>query len=394
MAEWTTTLARRAPLDDAAAQKMSPLPRGPGPAAGAELPSVPTHAPGAAPGAAPVDRDWRAPLEPLRRFLTPTSRDAQLVHPASKPSLEAYIHRRAIVSVDGIPVLTIYSYGAVDEAAVQHVAAVLQQQFSGCPRDALKMLAFCRSEFVIVGHGVKSGQLLGLRDIPRVAILPREEDANTRGFALAYPRPAISILCPPIAAVLNLKEYMLAASIHEAGHLVMRAGLLGLGRRRQGQLWRDIEDAYTAAKVEGLYHRDAYAMKNVDEYFACLTQAWFDAGWDEHTLSFPQGIFGVTSRKALKARDPRAAAIMAQVWGDGEWRHVPRPMTPWSLTGWLGARAEPAPVRLPPPLSTLQRLEHLPRPVLEDGAIAAARVGVGVCAAYAALCIFKSALRK
>jgi hypothetical protein len=116
-----------------------------------------------------------------------------------------------------------------------------------------------------------------------------------------------------------------------------------------------------------------------------------DAGWDEHTL---RGNFGVTSRAALKARGPRAAATMAQVWGDREWRRVPRPSTPWSPTGWLSARDEPAPVLLPPPLSTLQRLEHLPRPVLEDGAIAAARVGAGALAAYAALCIVKSALRK
>lgn len=378
---------------------MSPLPREPGPAAGAELPSAPTHAPGAnrvraagaelpsvpthAPGGV---HDWRAPLEKLRRFLTPTSRDAQLVDPASKPSLEAYIQRRAIVSVDGIPVLTIYSYGDVDAAAVQHVAAVLQQQFSGCPRDALKMLAFCRSEFVIVGNGFKSGRLLGLCDIPRVALFSPEEYKNARGFAVATPLPAISILCPPIAAVLDLQASMLDSSIHEAGHLVMRAGLLGLGRRRQGKLWRDIEDAYAAAKVEKLFSRDAYAMTDADEYFACLTQSWFDAGRHEHTLRFPKAALGVTTRSALKERDPRAAAIMAQVWGDGEWRSPTR----WGLTRWLRAREEPAPVLLPPPLSTLQRLEHLPRPVLEDGALAA----VSVCAAYAALCIVKSALRK
>ena len=57
----------------------------------------------------------------------------------------------------------------------------------------------------------------------------------------------------------------------------------------------------------------AYILKNSKEYFAYSSQAWFNVGGDRQNSS-------VTTRSAIKVHDPRAAAVLARIWGDGAWR--------------------------------------------------------------------------
>lgn len=310
---------------------------------------------------------------------------------------EAEYRQRAVVYVRGRAALTVYSCGEIDERLVRYCLAILEGQLAGCPDALLNQMAWRKAEVALVGRGYKSRRPLKLSDVPGLQ--------HIRGTPTDFAWRVVGVCKtwgsgPPIAAVLNLAGYLPETLIHEVGHMAMDCGLLGLGSRRSADRLRDICDKHAAAKAEKLYSQDVYIMKNEKEYFACSTTSWFDVGrWDQ-TLRFAHGYVGVTTRKALKAQDPRGAAMMEQVWGDSEWRprDVPRPPQPpmrWRLPGWPRAREEPLPPLPPPPqLSMLQRLEHVPRPVLEEGTLTAARVGMSVGIAYATLRIAKWIIQK
>jgi len=57
-------------------------------------------------------------------------------------------------------------------------------------------------------------------------------------------------------------------------------------------------------------------MANAEEYFAEMSQAWFEATVRTDVTS------GVITRKELKKRDPRLAKLMRTIWGNGRWRYL------------------------------------------------------------------------
>lgn len=108
--------------------------------------------------------------------------------------------------------------------------------------------------------------------------------------------------------------------VHEFAHAVMDLGLTDTPLREA------IVEAYRAARESGAYNNSSYIMANESEYWAEASQAWFNATVRTDVTS------GLTTREALKARDPRLAAVMARVWGDGAWRYpltAPCPFAPF-----------------------------------------------------------------
>ena len=69
---------------------------------------------------------------------------------------------------------------------------------------------------------------------------------------------------------------------------------------------------YEAAIEEGLY-RGYYASSNRDEYWAEGAQSWFNAS----ESNLPK------TRAALKTYDPDLAKLLAEIFGDGDWRYTP-----------------------------------------------------------------------
>ena len=298
---------------------------------------------------------------------------------------EAEYRQRAVVYVRGRAVVTVYSCGKIDESVVKFCTAVAEAQLSCCSDAVLKQLAWRNAEIALVGRGYKSRRQLKLTDVPSLQYflgIPLQPDIGDSVKGVCFARP----IGPPVTAVLVEANLLPDTLVHELGHMVMDAGLIGLGIWRWLEMSSKITDTFAAAKADALYGKDAYIMKNKSEYFACSSQSYFDAGWDQHTLRFAHGHVGVTTRGALKARDPRGAALMEQVWGDSEWRprDTPRPMG-WYVPFW--PRVDDAPLPAPPPRSALQQLEDLPRPVVEVGTL------VGLGAAYKMLKIGKRLIR-
>ena len=317
---------------------------------------------------------------------------------------EAEYRQRAVVYVRGRAALTVFSCGEIDESVVRYCAAVAEEQLAGCPDAILKQLAWRNAEIALVGRGYKSRRQLKLTDVPALQhfVLPLQPLQSALGIPHLPGEGSLKGVCfaprtgPPVAAVLVEANLLPDTLVHELGHMVMEAGLIGLGIWRWLEISSKITDTFAAAEADALYGKDAYIMTTEKEYFACSTQSYFDAGWDQHTLRarwtstpsvrFAHGDLGVTTRTALEARDPRGAALMEQVWGDGEWRprHTPRPMR-WYQPFW--PREDESPLPAPPPRSALQRLEDLPRPVVEVGTL------VGLGAAYKMLKIGKRLIR-
>ena len=98
--------------------------------------------------------------------------------------------------------------------------------------------------------------------------------------------------------------------VHEFGHCVMNCGF-------SPDQHCSVTRAYKNALQQGA-HGDAstYMMSNVQEYWAEMTQAWFHASARSDVNN------GIRTRADVQRRDPQAAALLRQVYGDARWRYT------------------------------------------------------------------------
>ncbi|HVX86744.1 MAG TPA: hypothetical protein VH253_18320 [Phycisphaerae bacterium] len=116
--------------------------------------------------------------------------------------------------------------------------------------------------------------------------------------------------------LLNLRSDPYAAeniTIHEFSHTVASAI-----RFATPAWYQKLRDTYAQAMKEGLFAH-SYSATNEQEYWAEGAQAWFDCAAQRKDPSVHSGIW---NRDQLKAYDPRLAALLAEVYGDGAWRYV------------------------------------------------------------------------
>ncbi len=151
-------------------------------------------------------------------------------------------------------------------------------------------------------------------DIPEHSDLrPRAYwDKRGRGFGASETRPACScgeenLLGYPGDP--NPEENIL---VHEFAHVIHQQGMPGVDKTFDARL----KAAFEAATATGLW-KDTYAATNRMEYWAEGAAIWFDtARANDFCHNF------VSSRSQLKAYDPRLAALLTEVFGDGAWRYL------------------------------------------------------------------------
>ena len=90
--------------------------------------------------------------------------------------------------------------------------------------------------------------------------------------------------------------------VHEFAHSVMNLGL-------DDRLLKEVEEAYEEAMKGGLW-KDAYASRNAGEYFAELTQCYFDAQ--------QRNALDIRTRTALRDYDPAMHDLLARIFKDRE----------------------------------------------------------------------------
>jgi alpha-glucosidase len=120
--------------------------------------------------------------------------------------------------------------------------------------------------------------------------------------------------------------------IHEFAHTT--ASAIQRVQGRDGPFWTKLRAALAAARFEGndtkpagrifAWNRDhgrngqpinVYGGSNEQEYWAEGAQAWFNN-------ANPSNSGGISTREDVKEKDPPLAALLAEVYGDGEWRYI------------------------------------------------------------------------
>lgn len=151
-------------------------------------------------------------------------------------------------------------------------------------------------------------------DIPEHSDLTPKKywDRRARGLGATRERPAVSgaeenLLCAPGDPYST--ENIL---IHEFAHAVHEMGLNTVDPTFDGRL----KAAYESAMKAGLW-KGKYAATNRMEYWAEGVQSWFDTNrFNDRDHNH------VHLRGQLKEYDPALAALVAEVFGDKEWRYT------------------------------------------------------------------------
>ena len=203
------------------------------------------------------------------------------------------------IDVEGFPVV---ASAKVNPYAVKEAAWLIWQMIGHRP-DVLQALVQNRVHFTVIAHNELITEIPEYSNSGPDFILYRRRGLGGSGGS---GHPAVS------SSEENLLHYPGDINshnvlLHEFGHVIHLFGLNTIDPTFDSRL----KIAYDAAMEKGLW----YASSDRREYWAEGTQAWF----------YPKGIisFNGNTRQALKAYDPRLATLLAEVYGDSEWRYTP-----------------------------------------------------------------------
>lgn len=225
-------------------------------------------------------------------------------HPTD-PSCGVFRQR---ASAHGIPIC---AFDCVSDDAVDHAQITLTKMLADVDYTIIHRLITFGASIGIIGRYQNT------TDIPAHNHLKgqrsgdgRDFDTGTRGLGGNLGCPMTSVGEENVAMIGDSRYARESILVHEFAHCIMNVGLAGLPQLQA------IKAAYESAMREGLHDRKSYMASNADEYWAEATQAWFEA-----TVRL-DATAGLITRDAVKARDPRLAAILTEVWGDGTWRYL------------------------------------------------------------------------
>jgi len=211
--------------------------------------------------------------------------------------------------------MPVWAFDCVCEEAVQRAVHVACCMLAGVPAS---VLARMREQGAALGI---FGRDHVVTDLPPHAFMRhnanRDLDTTSRGLGGTPTVPVTS--CGEENLTMEGDRFYPCQSIlvHELGHAVMNLGMPDATRAR-------LQAAYQAAVRDGLYPPACYMVVNDHEYFATGTEAWF-----ESTIRVDVN-GGVKTRAGVRERDPRLAGVLAEMFGDTEWRYhhdCPRPLS-------------------------------------------------------------------
>ena len=208
------------------------------------------------------------------------------------------------IDVEGLPVV---ASSKVNPYAVKEAAWLIRQMI-GHRQDVLQALAKNNVRFAVMAYSELTTR------IPEHSDLQPDYywDRRARGLGSTPARPAVS--CGE-ENLLNYSGDPYSTEnilVHEFAHAIHQMGLNTVDPGFDDRL----KTIYDAAVEKGLW-KDTYAITNRAEYWAEGTQSWFDtnrANDDQHNH--------VDTRDKLKEYDPALASLLAEVFGDVDWRYT------------------------------------------------------------------------
>ena len=209
------------------------------------------------------------------------------------------------VGVDGLPIL---SSAKVSDYALLEARDILEHMTAHRP-ELLRIIARAKVRVAVMSVDEFS------TDIPEHHDLTPKDywDRRARGLGATLARPAVSCGEENLLGYAGDPYPTENILVHEFGHVIHERGMYLL----DGNFDRELRAAFDAAKRDGLW-AGTYAGTNHKEYWAEGTQSWFDTNRENDADHGP-----ISTRAKLREYDPRLAALLAKVYGDGEWRYVP-----------------------------------------------------------------------
>lgn len=231
-------------------------------------------------------------------------------------------YRKCVVIED----LAIVGSGKVCDHALLEAAFLVDRMLAG--RDDLRR-ALVRSKVrvAVMAPDEFTTTIPEHRDLKPAAYW----DKRARGLGATRVRPAVSCGEENLLQLSGDPYKGENILVHEFGHAIH-----GMALREVDKTFdRRLAAAYEEALNGGLW-KGTYAATNRSEYWAEGVQSWFDcnrARDGQHN--------DIDTREKLREYDPRLAKLLAEVFGDNDWRYVPplRRKAAGHLAGFERAKA-------------------------------------------------------
>ena len=207
------------------------------------------------------------------------------------------------INVGGLPVLT---SAKVNPYALKEAAWLIEKMIGHRP-DVLRAMVSNKARFSVIAHNELITEIPEYRSDPRPDFLVFRERGWGGSEGATVTSSEENVLAYPGEGYQGYNVL-----IHEFAHGIHLLGLNTLDPTFDDRL----QIAYEEAIKKGLW-QGTYAISNRREYWAEGAAAWF---YPKSSGSFSR--FGNT-RQALKKYDPELATLLAEVYGDRQWRYTP-----------------------------------------------------------------------
>ena len=205
------------------------------------------------------------------------------------------------INVKGLPVI---ASAKVNPYALKEAAWLIEKMIGHRP-DVLRAMVNNKARFSVIPYTEVITEIPEYRSDPRPDFLVFRERGWGGSEGATVTSSEENILSYPNGGTYNVL-------IHEFAHGIHLLGLNTLDPTFEERL----RIAYEAAMKKGLW-QGTYASRDIREYWAEATQAWF-----HHNAPGSFDRFGNT-RQALKAYDPELATLLTEIYGDRQWRYTP-----------------------------------------------------------------------
>lgn len=196
----------------------------------------------------------------------------------------------------------------VDPHALRLGAEIMREMLAHRP-DVADALAEGPVRVGVIGRDQETTDMPEWSDLDE-AFPGTDWDVRTRGVGATVERPLVgggeeNLLCLPQDRYLGESIFL-----HELSHTVLQLGV----EARDPQFRSRLVRAYDEARADGRWE-GTYAATNPDEYWAEAVQSYFDANLENHSQHNE-----VNTRAELERYDPALFALVAEVFGPGDWR--------------------------------------------------------------------------
>ena len=209
------------------------------------------------------------------------------------------------IDVEGLPVV---ASSKVNPYALKEAAWLIRQMIGHRP-DILKVMVQNKVRFSVMAYNEMTTQIPEHSDLRPGCYW----DKRTRGLGASPQRPSVS------CGEENLLQYpgdpyaTENILVHEFSHAVHGMGLNAVDPAFDLRL----ETVFASAMSKGLWE-GTYASSNKYEYWAEGVQSWFDTNRENDDVHNY-----VDTRIELREYDPELAMLIAEVFGDRDWRYTP-----------------------------------------------------------------------